>query len=111
MELLTDLSKLTPLIQLSCYDVKVEIEKAKKYGADKTPFISIAKGATEEPTDLGVHFAWIPVGHEFSAFILSTLMISKGKSNLSPETKDFLKSLDHPIDLQVFSTPTCPYCP
>ncbi len=108
MELLTDLTKLTPLIHLIHYDIKVEIEKAKKYRADKTPFISIDKGAAEEPTDLGVHFAGIPVGHEFSAFISSILMVSKGKSNLSPETKDYLKNLDHPIDLQVFSTPTSP---
>jgi len=65
----------------------------------------------EEPTDVGVHFAGIPVGHEFSALISSILMVSKGKSNLNPETKDFLKNLDHLINLQVFSTPTCPYCP
>jgi glutaredoxin len=37
--------------------------------------------------------------------------VSKGKTNLSPEPQDFLRNLDHPIDLQVFSTPTCPYCP
>jgi glutaredoxin-like protein len=111
MDLLNDLTKLTPQIHLIHYDIKLETEKAKCYGADLTPFISVAKGAVEEPLDVGVHFAGIPVGHEFSAFISSILMVSRGKSNLSLETKDFLKTLEHPIDLQVFSTPTCPYCP
>jgi glutaredoxin-like protein len=111
LELLTDLSKLTPSIHLVHYDIKVETDNKRKYGAYLTPFISVAKGAVEEPVDVGVHFVGIPVGHEFSALISSILMVSKGKTNLSPETQDFLRNLDHPIDLQVFSTPTCPYCP
>ncbi|MEM0149404.1 MAG: thioredoxin family protein, partial [Candidatus Micrarchaeaceae archaeon] len=37
--------------------------------------------------------------------------ISAGKSRLSESTKTRLKSIDKPVDIKVFVTPTCPYCP
>jgi alkyl hydroperoxide reductase subunit AhpF len=38
-------------------------------------------------------------------------MVSKGSSDLSAETREFLDSLDRDLHFQVFVTPTCPYCP
>jgi len=38
-------------------------------------------------------------------------MISKGDSGLGPASREKLKALAGPLDLQVFVTPTCPYCP
>lgn len=33
------------------------------------------------------------------------------RKNLSQKTKDALKAIDKDIHIQVFVTPTCPYCP
>jgi glutaredoxin len=38
-------------------------------------------------------------------------LMSKGDSGLSPESRKKLKALAAPVNLQVFVTPTCPYCP
>jgi thiol-disulfide isomerase/thioredoxin len=38
-------------------------------------------------------------------------MVSNRESALSAETKAFLGELSQPVLLQVFTTPTCPYCP
>jgi glutaredoxin-like protein len=39
------------------------------------------------------------------------LIVSKRDSGLDAKTREFLKNLDRPLHLQVFVTPTCPYCP
>jgi alkyl hydroperoxide reductase subunit AhpF len=39
------------------------------------------------------------------------LIVSKRDSGLDTKTREFLKNLDKPLHLQVFVTPTCPYCP
>ena len=38
-------------------------------------------------------------------------IVSKGESGLSASGKERLKGLNKPVHLQVFVTPTCPYCP
>ena len=39
------------------------------------------------------------------------MLTSTGKLNLSVDTKAFLDYNQQPIHLQVFVSPTCPYCP
>ena len=51
------------------------------------------------------------LGHEASSFIDTICMVSAGESGLSPESKAVLSKIDKPLVLQVFVTPTCPYCP
>jgi len=38
-------------------------------------------------------------------------MVSRRDSGLDSKTREYLKNLDQPLHLQVFVTPTCPYCP
>jgi glutaredoxin-like protein len=61
--------------------------------------------------DYGVRFAGIPSGHEFSSFIHDLILVSGRDSGLSAKAREYLKALDQPVLLQVFVTPTCPYCP
>ena len=58
-----------------------------------------------------IRFMGIPSGHEFSTLISSLLMASTGEHKLSDETVKFIEELKDPLDLKVFITPTCPYCP
>ena len=52
-----------------------------------------------------------PLGHEASSFIDTICMVSGGQSALSAESKAALAKIEKPVTLQVFVTPTCPYCP
>ncbi|RMF06994.1 glutaredoxin [Candidatus Woesearchaeota archaeon] len=56
-------------------------------------------------------FAGIPSGHEFATLLEDLIMASKGDSQLSDSTKEFLAGLTDKLQLKVFVTPTCPYCP
>jgi glutaredoxin-like protein len=53
----------------------------------------------------------LPSGYEFGSLIDAILDVSKAESGLHPETKEALAALERPVHIQVFSTPTCPYCP
>jgi glutaredoxin-like protein len=53
----------------------------------------------------------IPSGYEFSSIIEDVMMVSQGESGLSEATKTQVAELTEPVHLQVFVTPTCPYCP
>lgn len=52
-----------------------------------------------------------PLGHEASSFIDTICFVSAGDSGLSQKSKELLAKIDKPVNLQVFVTPTCPYCP
>jgi glutaredoxin-like protein len=39
------------------------------------------------------------------------LMVSKQDSGLAPSIREALAKVESPVNLKVFVTPTCPYCP
>jgi len=98
-------------IALSVFDIHEDQDIARQHNVTNAPGIIIAARDGSEITDLGVQYSGIPSGHEFSALINDILIVSKRDSGLNEETREFLKDLDKPLLLQVFVTPSCPYCP
>jgi len=109
-EIAEELSALSPKISLEVYDFVDDKEVAEQYNIDKIPATVIMRGG-DTPKDYGIRYFGIPSGYEFSSLIEDVLMISTGESGLAAETKKMLGSLKQPLHLQVFVTPTCPYCP
>ncbi len=110
-QLLEEVSAIDDRIGLTVHDRTREAEVAEKFGVDKFPTAVIAAKDGAEIVDLGIRFAGLPSGHEFSTLVNDILLVSKRDSGLSQNTRDFLKGLKDPLLLQVFVTPTCPYCP
>jgi glutaredoxin-like protein len=106
VEVCQDIASVNPKIKVEVYDFVKDQMKAKELRIDKIPAIAVIG-----VKDYGVRFYGIPSGYEFTSLIGSILDVSKGDSGLSPKNKDLLKSLDRPIHIQVFVTPTCPFCP
>lgn len=92
-------------------DVTENGELASKFGVDKVPAIVPMKGTEEKFDYMGVRFFGIPAGYEFTSLLDSILTISRGVVGISEEGQEYLKELDKDVHLQVFVTPTCPYCP
>ncbi len=109
-QLVEELAELSDHIELEILDRAVEPERAASYGVDKVPAIVLLTGGPE-PRDTGIRFYGIPSGYEFSTLIDDVLVVSRGELRLAPATLAWLATLDHPLHLQVFVTPTCPYCP
>jgi len=111
LQLIDEIASLSDKIGLSVYDIDADEAIAKQYKVDKAPGIVLAGRDGDQILDYGVRYAGIPSGHEFSSLIHDLVLVSGRDSGLSEETRQFLSQLDQPVLLQVFVTPTCPYCP
>jgi glutaredoxin-like protein len=110
-QLLEEVTALNDKLELGIYDIQEHREVADRFNVTNAPGIIIAAKDGAEVSNLGIQFSGIPSGHEFSTLINDILTVSKRDSGLSEKTRTFLKNLDQPLLLQVFVTPTCPYCP
>jgi len=110
-QLLEEVTALNHKVELSVYDMQENANVAEQYKVTNAPGIVIAAKDNAEVTNLGIQFSGIPSGHEFSTLINDILIVSKRESGLDEKTRAFLKNLTEPLHLQVFVTPTCPYCP
>jgi len=104
-ELLKEVSSLSDKIELVIHDFLGDKEKAAEYGIDKIP-ATIVLGKK----DYGIRFFGIPSGYEYTSLVEAIIDVSREGTNLSQKTKDALKAIQSDIHLQVFVTPTCPYC-
>ncbi len=105
-QLLEELASLTDKINLTVYELEKEPERAAEFGIDKVPAIVVMGDR-----DYGIRFFGIPSGYEFMSLLESIVDVSRGETELSPETREALKKLQKEVNIQVFVTPTCPYCP
>lgn len=104
-ELLEEVSSLSDKIELVIYDFVADKEKAAEHGIDKIP-ATIIQGKQ----DYGIRFFGIPSGYEYTSLIEAIIDVSKEKTSLSQKTIETIKNIDKDIHIQVFVTPTCPYC-
>jgi glutaredoxin-like protein len=105
-ELAQDLAGSTEKIKLEVFDLMKDKEKATELGIDKVPATIIRGGKGSQ-----VKFYGVPAGYEFSTFLTDIILVSRGETKLSPETRRALAGIKAPVHVQVFVTPTCPYCP
>ncbi|MDZ7844329.1 MAG: thioredoxin family protein [Anaerolineales bacterium] len=110
-QLIEEVAAISELITIEEFHLEEDPEAAERYNIDKAPGLVIASQDGNQVTDYGIRYAGIPSGHEFSSLIQDLLIVSSKQAGLSPETMDFLQGLEEPVHLQVFVTPTCPYCP
>jgi alkyl hydroperoxide reductase subunit AhpF len=105
-QLVEEVAATSELLSVAVYDMEADGDLAAKYRVDKAPGLVIAAKEGEQITDFGVRLSGIPSGHEFTSLIQDIILVSNRDSGLNPQTRAFLKSLDKPILLQVFVTPT-----
>ncbi len=105
-QILEELVELNEKLSLELYNFVTNKDMVEKYHVDKVPATIIAGDK-----DYGIRYYGIPSGYEFSTVLEDILDVSKRDSGLSPQSRELLKQIDAPLRLQVFVTPTCPYCP
>jgi glutaredoxin-like protein len=106
VEVAQELANISPKIKVEIYDFVKDQMKVKEFRIDKIPAM-VVMGAK----DYGVRFYGVPAGYEFTSLIGSITDVSRGDSGLSQKTRDLLKTIDQSVHIQVFVTPTCPFCP
>lgn len=104
-QLLEEVSSLSGKISLAIYDFTADKDTAAEYGVDKIPALIV-----KSDRDFGIRFFGIPSGYEYMSLVEAIIDLSKGQTGLSPKTRQALQALEKDIRIQVFVTPTCPYC-
>ncbi len=93
-------------ITLEAFNLVLDKDKAAEYGVDRVPAIIISG-----PQGDRIRYYGAPLGNELPGFIDAVRMTSTAETNLSDRSREQLKQLTAPVNLQVFFTPSCVYCP
>ena len=105
-QLLQEVTALSDKLELEVLDFAAQKEKAVAYGVDKIPaMVILAEGDTR------IRFFGVPSGYEYTCVVEAIIDASKRSTGLSPQTLAALEALDKDVHIQVFVTPTCPFCP
>jgi glutaredoxin-like protein len=105
-QLVEEVGELSEQITVEVYDFVEDKDRADDLGVDKIPAVALIG---EE--DYGIRFYGIPSGYEFTSLLEAIQTAAVGEPDLSEETLNVLSELSEPVHVQVFVTPTCPYCP
>ena len=62
-------------------------------------------------TNIGVRFAGIPLGHEFTSLVLALLQVGGHPPKLSDDVIDQIRNLDGDFEFEVFFSLSCQNCP
>ncbi len=105
-ELLEELQGVSDLVKVEVHDFIQDAALAKELGISRIPAIAVIG-----EKDHGIRFYGIPSGYEFASLVEAIRLEANGEVKLADESKAFLDTLAADVHLQVFVTPTCPYCP
>jgi alkyl hydroperoxide reductase subunit AhpF len=100
-QLLEELASLSDRLSIEIHNFLLEKDKAAEYGVNMVPATVVANGKGS-----GIRFYGLPAGYEFASLLDAILMVSRGDSGLSPESRQKLAAVTQPLHLQVFVTPT-----
>lgn len=116
-QLLKELTETLSNLKLVVYNPVLDETISKKYGVDKELPVIGVKSSTNPNTE-NVKFLGIPAGYEFTWLLSLINMVANDKYPLQPSTVDEIRKIDSllglkgaELELMVFVTPTCPYCP
>jgi glutaredoxin-like protein len=105
-QLAQELAALSDKISVEVYDFVADANKAKELSINKIPALAIIG-----KKDYGVRIYGIPYGYELQTLIEAITNVSRGRTDLSEETKKILADVKAPVHIQVFVSLTCHHCP
>ena len=103
VSLLQALSVLSDKLKVSYH--KIGEELAVRRDVHRSPTVLIA------PDKYRLRYTGAPLGEEGRSLLITILMASTGKSVMTPPSIKNISGLKEKRDIQVFVSPTCPYCP
>ncbi len=109
-QLLREIDPLADKVHLVVYDLASEEgkKKAEEMRVEAAPTIILREKGSDA---VNVRYRGIPAGYEFASLLEDIEMIGRDGHGLPDEVVKELNALPQEVLLQVFVTPTCPYCP
>lgn len=105
-QLVNEVADLSDKIKVETHEYTKDDPVVKDFSIDKLPALVLMSDSSKS-----VRYFGIPGGFEFSSFVEDIVDVSRNSTNLLDATKDKVHGIDKDVHIQVFVTPTCPYCP
>jgi alkyl hydroperoxide reductase subunit F len=97
-ELLEEIAALSPLISLSAHEAD---------GSVRAPSFSVKRVGS----DMGIRFAGIPMGHEFTSLVLALLQAGGHPPKADAAVIEQIEALEADLDFEVYISLSCQNCP
>jgi len=104
--LMKELDQLSDKITVKMYDKDTNKDMATKYNIELVPAIVIIG-----KEDYGIKHYGFPSGNEFTPLLEAVISSSMVKPIASEEMAKKINTIGNPVEVKIFVTPTCPYCP
>ncbi len=95
------------LVELSKLSEKIDFREDENLQCLDYPCINIRL----EDKDFGIKYMGLPSGGEFKTFIDAVKMVSTNEYKVSERIEEFVEEIDRPIEIKVFVTTSCGWCP
>ncbi len=105
-KLITELNEIDGRIKPDIHTINEDL--AKTFGITKGPVLIMKSKHFQKGN---IRYYGIPSGYEFRSIVEDIKALSTGNIELREGTIEKLKKIEKPINIKVFITPTCPYCP
>ena len=106
-QIVNELAELSSLITVEEVNLVLDRERAAQYGVQDVPAIVLLK----DGADTRMRFLGAPAGYEFMSLVEAVTLAGTDGSGLLDSSKVLLATISAPLDIKVFVTPTCVYCP
>ena len=106
-QVVNELAELSELITVEEVNLVLDRERAAQYGVTDVPAIVLLK----DGADTRMRFLGAPAGYEFMSLVEAVTLAGTDGSGLLDSSKAMLGAVSAPLDIKVFVTPTCVYCP
>ena len=107
--LMEEVADLSTQIDLEVIDFYANPKAAEDQGVARVPAVILSSANMDKRGRLKFYGA--PIGYEMATIIEGIKTISRGVSPLSMDTRRKLRQVNQDVHIQVFVTPSCPYCP
>ena len=85
----------------------IEVREQAADGSVRAPSFAVNRVGS----DLGIRFAGIPMGHEFTSLVLALLQAGGHPPKVDAEVIEQIRSLDGDFDFEVYISLSCQNCP
>jgi alkyl hydroperoxide reductase subunit AhpF len=106
-QILDELPALSDKVSIEEKNIVLDKDAAAQHGIDRAPaVVLLGQNDSGEWTDARIRFLGAPAGYEFVSLVQAVLLVGGRESSLTAATRERLATVDKPIALQVYTTPT-----
>ena len=100
-QVVDEIARLSEQITVEEHNLVLDKEKVAEFGIDRAPAIAVVGSR-----DLGLRYYGVPAGYELASLADAILLAASGDPGLTPESLAIIATINRPVHLKVFVTPT-----